>query len=68
MLHQNVDTCDIVTCDIERLHNERLELQQLVSRFKNSNKRYIQIEITEEVLDRLLAEYPLLSSASCYSC
>jgi hypothetical protein len=39
-------------------------LQQFVSRFKNSNNRSIQIEVTEEVLDRRLVEYKsLLSSA-----
>jgi hypothetical protein len=40
-------------------------LPQFVSRFKNSNKRYIQIKrITEEVVDRRLVEYKsLLTSA-----
>jgi chromosome segregation ATPase len=62
-MHQhNVDT---LQNDIERLHNERSELQRFVSRFKNSNRRYLQIKgIAEEVVDRLLEERkPLLNSA-----
>jgi chromosome segregation ATPase len=62
MHQQNVDT---LQDDIEHLYNEKSELQQFVSRFKNSNKRYIQIKrIAEEVVDRLLKERKwLLSSA-----
>jgi hypothetical protein len=62
MHHQNVD---ILQNDIERLHNERSDLQQFVSRFKNSDRRYNQIKrIAEEIVDRLLKEREsLLSSA-----
>jgi chorismate mutase len=54
MFQYNIGTLQNNT---DQLFNERSELQQFVSRFKNSNKRYIQIKrITEEVIDRLLAE------------
>jgi chorismate mutase len=62
-MHQhNVDT---LQNDIEHLYNERSEMQQFVSRFKNSNRRYLQIKgIAEEVVERLLAERKsLLASA-----
>jgi chromosome segregation ATPase len=62
-MHQrNIDT---LQNDIERLYNERSELQQFVSRFRNSNERYPQIKrIAEEVVDRLLKERKsLLTSA-----
>jgi chorismate mutase len=51
--------------DVDRLFNERSELQQFVSRFKNSNEKYLQIKgIAEEIVDRLLKERKsLLSSA-----
>ena len=62
-MHQH--NVDILQDDIEHLYNEKSELQQFVSRFKNSNKRYIQIKrIAEEVVDRLLKERKsLLNSA-----
>ena len=62
MHRRNVDT---LQNDIDRLLNEWRQLQQFVSRFKNSNKRYLQIKsIAEEVVDRLLAERKsLLTSA-----
>jgi septal ring factor EnvC (AmiA/AmiB activator) len=54
MLHQNVDT---LQNDIDRLFNERSQLQQFVSRFKNSNRRYLQIkDAAEEHVNRLLTE------------
>jgi len=62
-LHQhNIDT---LQNDIDQLFNERSELQQFVSRFKNSDKRYLQIKrIAEQVVDRLLKERKsLLTSA-----
>ena len=62
-MHQhNVDT---LQDNIEHLLNERSQLQQFVSRFKNIDRRYIQIKrIAEEVVDRLLAERKsLLTSA-----
>jgi DNA-binding Lrp family transcriptional regulator len=62
-MHQN--NIDTLQNDIEHLFNERSELQQFVSRFKNSDKRYLQIKgIAEEVVDRFLAELKsLLNSA-----
>jgi chorismate mutase len=62
MLHHNVDT---LQDGIDRLFNERSELQRFVSRFKSSNRRYLQIRrMAEEVVDRLLAERKsLLTSA-----
>ena len=62
-MHQN--NIDTLQNDIERLFNERSELRQFVSRFKNSDKRYLQIKgIAEEVVDRFLAERKsLLNSA-----
>jgi chorismate mutase len=62
-MHQhNIDT---LQNDIERLFNERSELQQFVSRFKNSDSKYLQIKrIAEQVVDRLLkARKSLLTSA-----
>jgi chorismate mutase len=60
MHHQNVDT---LQNDIDRLLNERRQLQQFVSGFKNSDSRYLQIRsIAEEVVDRLLAERKSLLS------
>ena len=48
-----------------QLFNERSELQQFVSRFRNSDRRYLQTKrLAEEVVDRLLAERKsLLTSA-----
>lgn len=62
MLHQNIDT---LQNDIDRLFNERSQLQQFVSRFKNGNDKYLKIKnIAEEVVDRLLKERnSLLTSA-----
>ena len=53
MFQYNIGTLQNNT---DQLFNERSELQQFVSRFKNSNKRYIQIKRITEVIDRLLAE------------
>ncbi|HEY6884350.1 MAG TPA: hypothetical protein VI278_09970, partial [Nitrososphaeraceae archaeon] len=56
---------DTLQDGIDRLFNERSELQRFVSRFKGSNRRYLQIRrMAEEVVDRLLAERKsLLTSA-----
>jgi tetratricopeptide (TPR) repeat protein len=62
-MHQrNFDT---LQDNIEHLLSERSQLQQFVSRFKNSNEKYLQIKgIAEEVVDRLLKERKsLLTSA-----
>ena len=54
MLHQNIDT---LQNDIEHRYNESSQLQQFVFRFRNSNRRYLQIKrIAEQVVDGLLAE------------
>jgi len=54
MLHQNIDT---LQNDIDRLFNERRQLQQFVSRFKNSNEKYLQIkDVAEDHVNRLLKE------------
>ena len=46
-----------LTDDIDRLFNERRQLQQFVSRFKNSNEKYLKIKsIAEETVNRLLTE------------
>ena len=62
-MHQhNIDT---LQDNIEHLLNERSQLQQFVSRFKNSNEKYLQIKgIAEQVVDRLSKERKsLLTSA-----
>jgi hypothetical protein len=54
MLHQNVDT---LQNDIHSLFNEKCQLQQFVSRFKNGNDKYLQIKgVAEEHVNRLLRE------------
>ena len=62
-MHQhNIDT---LLNEIDHLFDEKSELEQFVSRFRNSNEKYLQIKrIAEEVVDRLLAERKsLLTSA-----
>ncbi|HEY6883430.1 MAG TPA: hypothetical protein VI278_05265 [Nitrososphaeraceae archaeon] len=62
-MHQhNVDT---LQNDIEYLYNERSQLEQFVSRFKNSDRKYLEIRgIAEQIVNRLLAEQgALLTSA-----
>jgi chromosome segregation ATPase len=59
MHHQNVDT---LQNEIDRLFNERRQLQQFVSRFKNSDRRYLQIkDVAAEEVNRLLTEEEKLS-------
>jgi DNA-binding CsgD family transcriptional regulator/chorismate mutase len=54
MLHQNIDT---LQNDIDRLLNERRQLQQFVSRFKNGNEQYLKIKgVAEEHVNRILTE------------
>ena len=58
MLHQNVDT---LQNDIDRLLIERRQLQRFVSRFKNSNGKYLKIkDVAEEHVNRLLTEQETL--------
>jgi chorismate mutase len=54
MHQQNVDT---LQNDIDHLFNERRQLQQFVSRFKNGNEKYLEIKgVTEGHVNRLLTE------------
>src|SRR6188472_3968895 len=54
ILHQNIDT---LQNDIDCLFNERRQLEQFVSRFKNSNEKYLKIkDAAEEHVKRLLTE------------
>jgi chorismate mutase len=54
MHKHNVDS---LQDDIEHLLSERSSLQQFVSRFRNSNEKYLQIKsIAEGVVNRLLTE------------
>jgi chorismate mutase len=54
MLHQNVDT---LLNDIDHLLNERRQLQQFISRFKNGNEKYLKIkDVAEKHVNRLLKE------------
>jgi chorismate mutase len=54
MHHHNVDT---LQNDIDHLLNERRQLQQFVSRFRNSDRMYLQIkDVAEEQVNRLLTE------------
>src|SRR5438045_8470719 len=58
MHHQNVDT---LQNDIDRLLNERSQLQQFVYRFKNGNEKYLKIrDVAEEHVNRLLTEQETL--------
>jgi hypothetical protein len=62
MHQQNFDTLADKVCDLQ---NQKHQLEQFASRFRNIDKRYIQIKrIAEEVVDRLLKERKsLLTSA-----
>ena len=54
MHRRNVDT---LQDDIDRLLNERRQLQQFVLRFRNSNEKYLKIkDAAEEQVNRLLTE------------
>jgi Mor family transcriptional regulator len=54
MHQQNIDT---LQNDIDHLFNERRQLQQSVSRFKNGNDKYLKIkDVAEEHVKRLLTE------------
>ena len=58
MHHQNIDT---LQSDLDHLFNERRQLQQFVSRFKNGNDKYLKIKgIAEENVNRLLTEQETL--------
>jgi hypothetical protein len=52
--HHNIDT---LQNDIDCLFNERRQLQQFVSRFKNSNEKYLKIkDVAAEEVNRFLTE------------
>jgi DNA-binding CsgD family transcriptional regulator len=54
MHHQNIDT---LQNDIDHLLNERRQLQQYVSRFKNGDGKYLKIkDVAAEQVHRLLTE------------
>jgi chorismate mutase len=54
MHHHNIDT---LQNDIDHLLNERRQLQQFVSRFKNSDEKYLKIkDVAEDHVNRLLTE------------
>jgi hypothetical protein len=58
MHHQNIDT---LQNDIDRLFNERRQLQQFVYRFKNGDVKYLQIkDVAKEHVNRLLTEQETL--------
>ena len=60
-LQQNFDS---LTEKVDDLYNEKSRLEQYVFRFKNGNRKYLEIRgIAEEIVNRLLAERgPLLTS------
>jgi predicted nuclease with TOPRIM domain len=62
MLQQNFDE---LVDKVSNLSNEKDQLEQFVSRYKNGNRNYLEIRGTaEEIVNRLLAEQgPLLTSA-----
>ncbi|MBV9178529.1 MAG: hypothetical protein JO297_16005 [Nitrososphaeraceae archaeon] len=53
-----------MTEKVDDLYNEKSRLEQYVFRFKNGNRKYLEIRgIAEEIVNRLLAERgPLLTS------
>jgi chromosome segregation ATPase len=54
MHRRNFDTLADKICDLQ---NQKHQLEQFVSKFKNSNKQYLKIKsIAEEVVKRLLTE------------
>ena len=61
-LQQNFDT---LTEKVNDLYNEKCQLEQFVSRFKNGNRAYLEIKsIAEQIVYGLLAEHrALLTSA-----
>jgi chromosome segregation ATPase len=62
MFQQNFDT---LTDKVNDLYNEKCQLEEFVSRFKNGNRTYLRIRtIAEQIVNRLLAEHgALLTSA-----
>ena len=62
MLQQNFD---ILTENVNDLYNEKCQLEQFVTRFKNGNREYLMIRsIAEQIVYGLLSEHgELISSA-----
>jgi uncharacterized protein (DUF3084 family) len=62
ILQQNFD---ILTDKVNDLYNEKYQVEQFVSRFKYTNRKYHKIKsIVEQIVNRQLAERgPLLTSA-----
>jgi uncharacterized protein YoxC len=56
---------DILTEKVNDLYNEKCQLEQFVSRFKNGNRKYLEIRgIAQEIVNRLLAEQGLLLTSA----
>jgi prefoldin subunit 5 len=57
--------CETLQNEIEHLYNEKCQLEQFVSRFRNTNRKYLKIKsIAEEYVNKLLADQePLLDLA-----
>ena len=57
--------CETLQKNIDQLYNEKCQLEQFVSRFRNTNRRYLKIKsIAEEYVNKLLADQePLLDLA-----
>jgi hypothetical protein len=62
MVQQKFDT---LTEKVNDLYNEKCQLKQFVSRFKNSNRHYLEIKsIAQQIIYGFLAEHgALLTSA-----
>ena len=62
MLQQNFD---ILTEKVNELYNERCQLERFIARFKNGNRKYLEIRsIAEQIVYGLLSEQgALLTSA-----
>jgi hypothetical protein len=55
--------CKTLQNEIEHLYNEKCQLEQFVSRFRNTNKKYLKIKSIAEVNRLLSEEEPLLDLA-----
>jgi hypothetical protein len=63
---QNFDT---LQNDIDHLYNEKCRLEQFVLRFRNSNKKYLNIKsIAEEIVNRLLTGHDGILTSALISC
>jgi hypothetical protein len=57
--------CETLQKNIDQLYNEKCQLERFVSRFRNTNRKYLKIKsIAEEYVNKLLADQePLLDLA-----